>query len=158
MFQATVLLAWDMFLKIKFNSALLNTGSLQLVCWAPTSNGTAAFLGTDYATSNSACYVAAAYNNLHVCLCLNNSLPCAGLLCGQAVPLRANLATKPAVVSGRSRQTAVKATAMVNVDFASPSLVLGAALITAGVVLLQVRASVLDAWELCPVLGACRPL
>lgn len=41
--------------------------------------------------------------------------------------------------SRRSRQLAVKAVAMVNVDFASPSLVLGAALIAGGVVLLQVR-------------------
>lgn len=39
----------------------------------------------------------------------------------------------------RSRSYAVKPMAMVNVDFASPSLILGAVLIGCGVLLLQVR-------------------
>jgi hypothetical protein len=67
--------------------------------------------------------------------------------CPQALPRAASsvagtaLGLRPGVAPRRVVRTgAVAARAMVNVDFASPSLVLGAALIGVGVLLLQVRA------------------
>ncbi len=70
---------------------------------------------------------------LQVAACARQALPCTA---------RRPLTRCRRAVAGRaSRQLTVTTRAMVNVDFASPSLVLGAVLIGAGVLLLQVTAS-----------------